>query len=54
LKADQLEGYLPVDGPPEQMGITELRVHQVVWDLVLPSAGNGKGTLVQPAITDRN
>ncbi|BCP38710.1 hypothetical protein MINTMi198_40800 [Mycobacterium intracellulare M.i.198] len=34
LKADQREGYLPVDGAPEQMGITELRVHQVLWGRV--------------------
>jgi hypothetical protein len=41
-----MEGHLPVDGAPEQTGITEQRVHQVVWDRVLRSAGNGKGMLV--------
>lgn len=52
LTTDQLEGFVTVEEAAVQMGVTKIRVRQLVRARVLRSAYNGPAMLVQPAITN--
>ncbi|EHI13640.1 helix-turn-helix domain-containing protein [Mycolicibacterium thermoresistibile] len=52
LDHEQLEGFVTVEEAAQQMGVAEQRVHQLVRQRILRSAGHGIAMLVQPAITN--